>query len=68
MNKEWDVKVAAGIEFWIMRKFADSNEYCIMRKPSGQTSDGEAIRYFTADTINQAIHKGWEIAKQYKLL
>ncbi|MEN6349353.1 MAG: hypothetical protein ABFD08_08170 [Syntrophomonas sp.] len=68
MAKEWDVKVAAGIEFWIMRKSADSDEYCVMRKPSGRDGDGEAIRYFTAESINQAIQKGWEIAKQYTLL
>ncbi|MEN6391486.1 MAG: hypothetical protein ABFD04_13825 [Syntrophomonas sp.] len=68
MSKEWEVKVAAGIEFWIMRKSADSDEFCIMRKPSDRASVGEPIRYFTADSINQAIQKGWEIAKQYKLL
>lgn len=65
---EWDVKVAAGIEFWIMRKAPDSDEFCIMRKPSGRDGSGEPIRYFTADSINQAIQKGWEIAKQYKLI
>jgi hypothetical protein len=68
MAKEWDVKVAAGIEFWIMRKSVDSDEYCIMRKPSGRSGVSEAIRYFTADSPNHAIDKGFEIAKQYKLL
>lgn len=65
---EWKVKVAAGIEFWIMRKTPDSDEFCIMRKPSDQDKAGEPIRYFTADSVNQAIHKGWDIAKQYKLI
>lgn len=68
MAKEWDIKVSNYEGFWILRKAEDSPNYCVMRKLTDDASIGEAIRCYTADSPEEAIEKGLEIAKQYGLI
>jgi hypothetical protein len=71
MNAEWSKLISHDNSeiFWIIKKNDLSNEYAILKKPSGNVlSNRKFLEMFTAESDNDAIKKGNALAPKYDLL
>lgn len=65
MGNEWSIIVLNCEKFWILKKDSLSNEYCLTKKPARGFGPGDPIKYFFADSPDDALEKGLELAKQH---